>query len=132
MTRLPFECQRCGVCCKGKGGIYLEKEEIPAAAQLLDLTEKEFIESFCLPRDGKYEIQTDAKGVCILFGPKGCRIHQAKPGICRQWPFFPAMLKYKGALEEAKLACPGIDPKVSHEDFVAYYETLKAKGEFKE
>jgi hypothetical protein len=45
-------------------------------------------------------------------------VHPVKPFICRQWPFLPAMLVNPDELENAKTACPGIDPTCSHADFV--------------
>jgi Fe-S-cluster containining protein len=118
--RAPFECQRCNVCCQGRGGIFLEAGEIAAAAALIDLGPEEFIARHCREREGRYEVLVGADGACGLMGPQGCRIHQAKPAICRRWPFFPGILANPSAFEDARQACPGIDPEVSHADFVAY------------
>ncbi|MGD8560878.1 MAG: YkgJ family cysteine cluster protein [Desulfarculaceae bacterium] len=119
--RQPFECQRCGACCVGAGGIYLEPEEVPAAARLVGLSEQDFRDHYCIEANSHLEVKCNQKGVCALMGPQGCLIHQAKPAICRLWPFFPGILKDAGALEEAKLACPGIDPEISHAEFVEFY-----------
>ena len=119
-SRAPFECQRCNVCCQGRGGIFLEAAEIAAAAALVQLSPAEFIARHCRPREGRYEVLVGADGSCGLLGPQGCRIHQAKPAICRRWPFFPGILANPSAFEDARQACPGIDPDISHADFVAY------------
>lgn len=119
MSREIFHCQRCNTCCQGQGGIFLEPQEVPAAAGELGLTAPEFLELFCEQRGGRYAVLCDPEGYCRLLGPEGCRIHAAKPQICRLWPFFSALVKDAGAFEEAKLACPGIDPAASHADFVA-------------
>ncbi|MCB2193245.1 MAG: YkgJ family cysteine cluster protein [Deltaproteobacteria bacterium] len=118
--RAPFECQRCNDCCQGRGGIFLEAEEIAPAAALIDLSPEEFIARHCRAREGRYEVLSGEDGACSLMGPEGCRIHQAKPAICRRWPFFPGILANPSAFEDARQACPGIDPEVSHEEFVAF------------
>ena len=58
-------------------------------------------------------------GVCVfLLDGNRCRVHPVKPFICRQWPFLPALLVDPEELEQAKGACPGINPACSPEDFV--------------
>ena len=59
-----------------------------------------------------------AHGVCVFVEDNRCRVHPVKPFICRQWPFFPALLVDAEEFEAAKGACPGINPECSHEDFV--------------
>ena len=118
--RLPFECQRCNQCCQGRGGITYQPEEIPAAAAILDMSPDGFIDAFLRFREGRYEVLTGPDGACRLLGPQGCRVHAAKPAICKRWPFFPGILANRSAFEDARQACPGIDPEISHEDFVAY------------
>jgi uncharacterized protein len=121
MSQVAFDCQRCSQCCHGEGGISLQPEEVPQAAALLDLTPEQFIERFCQLRQGSYLIKTNQAGDCALLGPEGCLIHQAKPRICRRWPFFPALLRDAGAFEEAKLSCPGLNPSASFQDFLNQY-----------
>lgn len=125
MSGLAFECQRCSQCCHGEGGITLEPGEVPAAAALLGMPDQEFIAAYCDLRQGLYHIRTGPDGHCALLGPGGCRVHQAKPRICRRWPFFAALLKDPGAFEEAKLSCPGFSPSASHQDFLEQYRADK-------
>jgi Fe-S-cluster containining protein len=118
--RKPFECQRCSQCCQGQGGILLRPDQIGPAAAEIHLTEREFLERYCEPKNGAYSVRCAEDGTCLLLGSQGCRIHEAKPDICRRWPFFEALLKDAGAFEEAKLICPGLDPEASHQEFVAF------------
>ncbi|MBI4797583.1 MAG: YkgJ family cysteine cluster protein [Desulfarculus sp.] len=121
MSGLAFECQRCSQCCHGEGGITLGPGEVPAAAELLGLSEQEFIAAYCDLKLDIYHIRVNQDGDCALLGPDGCRIHQAKPRICQRWPFFTALLKDASAFEEAKLSCPGFRPTASHQDFLEQY-----------
>lgn len=128
MSRPPFECRRCNQCCYGEGGIYLERHQVAAAAAELGMGEAEFVAAYLRERDGRYEVVCKDDGACALLGPQGCRIHRVKPERCRQWPFFPEILERPQALAEAKELCPGIDPEVSHQDFVAYARRLGLYG----
>jgi Fe-S-cluster containining protein len=121
MSQIAFDCQRCSQCCHGEGGISLLPEEVPEAAGLLGLSAQEFSERYCQFKQGRYLIKTNQDGDCALLGPEGCLIHQAKPRICRRWPFFQALLRDPGAFEEAKLSCPGLLPQASFQDFLAQY-----------
>jgi Fe-S-cluster containining protein len=118
--RAPFECQRCSDCCTGEGGIYFEDADIAKASSLLGMSADRFIATYLRREGARYAAVCGRDGRCSLLGPKGCLIHPVKPKICRRWPFFPALLQDPGAFEEAKLACPGLDPQATHEQFVAF------------
>lgn len=118
--RPPFECQRCSQCCQGKGGILLWPEQIAPAAAELELEQEDFLARYCEAKGEAFSVRSNETGDCLLLGPEGCRIHQAKPDICRRWPFFDALLKDASAFEEAKLICPGLDPEAGHEEFKAF------------
>jgi len=120
--RAPFECQRCGQCCRGRGGIYLSAEEAAAAAEFLGVSGGEFHRRYLEPRGRGWEVLSSAgpEGACALFGPQGCLIHPVKPRVCRRWPSFQALIKDPDAFEEAKEHCPGLDPGAGHDKFVAW------------
>jgi uncharacterized protein len=118
--RLPFECQRCNQCCQGSGGISLRADQIAPAAAELGLDQNDFLARYCEPKGADFSVLSSGDGWCLLLGPEGCLIHQAKPDICRRWPFFDALLKDASAFGEAKLICPGLDPEASHEEFKAF------------
>ena len=119
LDKLPvFQCRQCGDCCAGRGGIMVKPGEVKAMAALLSLPEAEFCRRF-VEASALGPRLTVADGVCVFLMPGGiCRVHAVKPFICRQWPFLPALLVDPDELENAKTACPGINPKCSHEDFV--------------
>ncbi len=121
-----FDCLRCNKCCTGEGAAWFEEHELAAAAELLSLTVEEFVGRYCRYKNEKYEIICNEDGVCSVLGPQGCLIHQAKPRICRAWPFLDAMLTRESAFEEAKLVCPGINPDATHKQFLAQYEAEKS------
>jgi len=117
MSDPVFQCQQCGECCAGRGGIFVRPEEVAAMAALLEMDEAEFCRRYVesSPLGNRLTI---ASGVCVFMEDNRCRVHPVKPFICRQWPFFPALLVDAEEFEAAKGACPGINPECSHEDFV--------------
>jgi Fe-S-cluster containining protein len=115
---IVFQCQQCGDCCSGRGGIYVRPDEVDAMAALLALPVAEFSRRFveASPMGPRLTV---ADGVCVFLMAGGlCRIHPVKPFICRQWPFLPALLMHPDELEHAKGACAGLNPACTHKDFV--------------
>lgn len=114
-----FECKRCGQCCYGEGGIYLEKEEVERIACFLKMTPISFLSDYCEGKNGRIYIKTGDDGFCIFYDQeKSCLIHPVKPRPCFSWPFYEALLDDKENWEMAKEACPGISPDCSFEGFV--------------
>jgi Fe-S-cluster containining protein len=88
-------------------------------AALLELTPEEFGRRYVEVTSMGPRLTVADNGFCIfLLEGNLCRVHPVKPFICRQWPFLPALLVDPDELENAKTACPGINPACSHEDFV--------------
>ena len=121
MPEKPFDCKLCKVCCTGEGGIYFEDSQIKAAADLVHLSVDQFIKRHLKRRGRVWEVCCDSKGVCTLLGDEGCTVHQAKPDICRLWPFLPGMLNDQEALDEAKEGCPGIREDATCEEMRKQY-----------
>ncbi|MDD3581026.1 MAG: YkgJ family cysteine cluster protein [Desulfobacca sp.] len=119
--RSVFECQQCGECCRGRGGILVSDAEIARLAGFLRLSEAEFHSQYVESSPLGPNLRTNAEGVCILNQEGRCRVHPVKPKICREWPFLPAILADPEELELAKEACPGIAPDCSHAEFVKWW-----------
>jgi hypothetical protein len=114
-----FHCRQCGDCCAGRGGIFVRPAEVEAMAALLDLSVEEFCRSFVEVSSLGPRLTMAANGFCVfLMEGNLCQVHPVKPFICRQWPFLPVLLVDADELENAKTACPGLDPNCSHEDFL--------------
>lgn len=114
-----FQCQMCGNCCYGNGGIFLKPGEIENIAGFLDMPVDSFLFRFCEENLGHYQFKTGRNGFCIFLDrEKKCRIHPVKPQICNQWPFIPAIARDKENWEMIKEACPGINPHCSFDAFV--------------
>jgi len=118
MNKSPvFQCQQCGDCCAGRGGIFVRPEEVTAMAAFLGLEEEEFCVRF-LEHSAQGARLAIQDGVCVFVADNRCRVHPVKPFICRQWPYLPILLVDEEEFEAAKGACPGLNPEGKHEDFV--------------
>ncbi len=118
-TQAPtaFDCQMCGHCCEGRGGIVLAAKDRARLAEHLGLEVDAFLERYAEELNGKLVLRVNADGFCVFFG-KGCSVHQAKPDICRAWPFFRGNLVDELSWRMAQEYCPGINPAAGHAEFV--------------
>jgi Fe-S-cluster containining protein len=128
MKKEVFSCIRCGNCCHGVGGIYLTQEEIQRLSNHFSISYGEFIKEYCEYVQGKIRLRTKDSGVCIFYEDGvGCIIHEIKPYICSLWPFFPANIKDEQSFFVAKLSCPGINPEITHKEFVKFWQETNDK-----
>jgi uncharacterized protein len=114
-----FECQVCGTCCQGEGGIYLHPEEEMRIAEFLNLSVQDFLARFCLKKNGRTYIHVrETDGYCHFAVEGRCTIHPVKPSPCRQWPFFGPMLSDQPNWEVARNSCPALAPYRSLLDYL--------------
>lgn len=119
-----FSCHQCGNCCRGDGVVMLEAADIRRAALYLDLTEEQFLQAHARPLpDGGHVLrdQGDPRHSCIFLTPENtCRIHEAKPRQCRDFPRKwrpPNVLEYCAGLRAAaRLGPPPKDVMTLAED----------------
>ena len=127
MTNTAFDCRMCGHCCEGKGGIVVSPSDLQRLCDFLRMPADAVIAAYGEQAGGKLKIRCGEDGYCIFFRQgKGCIVHEGKPSICKDWPFFRGKIEYPESLALAKDFCPGINPDISHEDFaregMAYLE----------
>jgi Fe-S-cluster containining protein len=114
-----FDCRRCGRCCRGSGGIVAGVKDVRRLCGHLRMNAADFAAAYAERRGGKLLIRAGDDGCCVFFKKdEGCAVHEAKPDICRAWPYFRGNLLDADSLEMAKEFCPGIAPDLSHANFV--------------
>ena len=118
-----FICKRCGACCQGQAGILIRIGEVQPLARILDLSAEEFIRRYTEPCGILHSIKVGPDGYCLLREEDSgkCLVHEAKPAMCRHWPFFFGPLKFREGFEPVKNFCPGIHSEASWEDFIAFH-----------
>ena len=114
-----FDCKKCGKCCYGEWGIHVNKGEQARIARFLGMSPESFVVRYCREKNGRRYIRTGPDKFCTFFNKeKQCLIHPVKPETCSRWPFYPALVKDEDSWEEARDACPGINPDGSFSEFV--------------
>jgi Fe-S-cluster containining protein len=118
-----FVCLLCGECCRGRGGIHVDREGAEALARHLGLT-LAAAEGLFLERGpaGLWSVASapGPGGHCLLFRDGLCLVHPVKPPICRAWPRLRALLTDPETFREAAGSCPGLAP-LDYEGFAAEY-----------
>lgn len=114
-----FECQMCGQCCQGEGGIIVSPQDLERLGLAFNLPQEEIIQNYLHWENKRLVINTDSANYCIFFKPgEGCLIHEIKPDICKAWPFFRGNLEDRLSWLMAMEMCPGINQNIEHEEFV--------------
>jgi Fe-S-cluster containining protein len=84
---LNWSCRRCGRCCMDVEGwdrrvLLLEKDirRLEAAGE----------QGFHIPADEDRFVAVMRKrdGRCVFLGEDGCRVYEARPLLCRMYPFY--------------------------------------------
>ena len=84
-----FACRRCGACCRWAGSVLLDAADVAAAAQALGMGEEEFIDRHTALARNRVQLtlREKADGSCELLEADGrCRIYEARPRQCREFP----------------------------------------------
>jgi Fe-S-cluster containining protein len=110
-----FQCQKCGDCCKGYGGVFVSRQEIRDISGYLNIDAVSFLKDYCQWSGGRPLIKTSESGYCV-FWDKVCTIHPVKPRMCKVWPFIESVLIDPANWDVIRSVCPGICANVRTED----------------
>lgn len=120
MAEKIFQCQQCGHCCEGRGGIVLSQNDLNHIADYLQIPISTVIKKYVEYSGDKLKVRTK-NNICIFFKKDiGCIVHDKKPAVCKAWPFFKGNIEDPISLDMAKTFCPGIKSDISHKDFSKY------------
>ena len=107
-----FSCERCGDCCKGFGGTYLNEADIIRICRYLGMKRERFLQDACQMSGGTPMIAVAENGYCILWDQQ-CTVHPVKPRMCRRWPFIESVLVDTGNWRAMAASCPGMRVDIS-------------------
>jgi Fe-S-cluster containining protein len=118
-----FECQKCGECCKGYGGTFVDSADIERISRHLNIDPQIFITQYCDWSGGRPLIRTGESGYCV-FWDKLCTIHEVKPRMCKIWPFIESLLVDASNWAIIKSMCPGIRDNGNLHELMACVRTV--------
>ncbi|MEQ1905226.1 MAG: YkgJ family cysteine cluster protein [Pirellulaceae bacterium] len=107
---LRFKCTECGNCCTGFSGyVWVNKEEMTALAELLDLDLDEFERLYTRKIGIRYSLKEFPNGSCVFFDEekRNCSVYPARPRQCRTWPFWNSNLLNEERWQQTCESCPG-------------------------
>ncbi|UCF92927.1 MAG: YkgJ family cysteine cluster protein [Desulfobacterales bacterium] len=102
-----FVCRKCGDCCRGYGGTFVDETDIEAIARYMDVDRRQFVTKFCQISGSRPVLAQGANGYCI-FWDQLCRIHPVKPRMCKAWPFIASVLIDPHNWDIMAASCPGM------------------------
>lgn len=114
---LFFSCLGCGRCCRGEpGAVWFTEEELHAMAEKVGLSPEQFRREYVWNRYGRPSLREKANYDCIFLdrNPDRCRIYDVRPAQCRDFPFWPDVLKSRAAWDAYAETCPGMNQGAFH------------------
>ncbi len=137
IAEIGFACTGCGDCCAGLGEdgtlVMVGRAEGRRVAEAAGLPFREAV----VPFPGEIEVRgrtcrlgwalaRDGAGACRFHTARGCAVYDARPWICRTYPFM---------LDGNRLVaseCPGLGAAISEADARALAADLLARREAEE
>ncbi|MBT8353357.1 MAG: YkgJ family cysteine cluster protein [Desulfofustis sp.] len=121
-----FQCTQCGFCCHGETTVSLDEED---QRRMIDAVEKpadEVAAQFWSITGSTVQMKT-VQGHCIFYDD-GCTVYHGRPWRCKQWPLVPALLEDENNFLIIRDSCPGINRKLSYEEFREIMARLLGEG----
>jgi len=111
---VKFSCvSGCVRCCGGApGDVFVTRQELEAIAAYLKVDVQEFEDSHVRHyASGRMSLIERRNGDCVLLDleKKGCGIYDVRPKQCRDYPFWPEIMKSPFAWLRETQRCPGIN-----------------------
>lgn len=91
----PFQCRKCGNCCRGDGYVLITQAEAEGISAYLGLARDEFLAQYTKPpMIGEQRKRGDLWLVdhpgpvkeCVFLENARCRIQEVKPAHCKKFP----------------------------------------------
>jgi len=84
----PFECTKCGDCCRWEGYIFLTPKDVHRLAQHHRIGMEEYIKRFTEPHGNEVVLKNKENGTneCLYLEDNKCSINTIKPKQCSEYP----------------------------------------------
>lgn len=115
---VKFTCQSgCTRCCGGApGDVWVSDAEVRAIAEFMHLPvaefEKKYVRLYFM--SGRKSLKELANGDCVMLRKNGCGIYSVRPKQCRDYPFWPEVMKNVFNWVTEAQRCPGINEGELH------------------
>ncbi len=82
--REKIVCQRCGECCKMKGGVKLREKDIDDISDFLKINAVNFLREYTSRVEGSNQL----KSPCPFQKDNSCKVYKSRPLACRTYPVY--------------------------------------------
>lgn len=107
---LHFTCTGCGVCCSGKGRVWLNERDLYTLAETLKLPPHELVARSVERVEGRWALKENPQtGDCTFLREQRCTVYEGRPRQCRTFPWWPSTLKSPERWAEVARVCEGVD-----------------------
>ena len=114
-AKLEFSCTGCGICCKEKGYVFFNDNDIINASEFLKTSPPVFINKYLEYEEnyGYYIRISEGESCPFLDENNRCTINDAKPHQCKTFPYWKEYMDKNGNLIAGKFnrPCPGVKIK---------------------
>ncbi|MBT8329936.1 MAG: YkgJ family cysteine cluster protein [Desulfofustis sp.] len=121
-----FQCTQCGFCCHGETTVSLDEEDQRRMIAAVEKPADEVAAQFWRITGSIVQMKT-VQGHCIFYDD-GCTVYHGRPWRCKQWPLVPALLEDENNFLIIRDSCPGINRKLSYEEFREIMARLLGEG----
>jgi len=81
-------CNKCGACCVNSK-ISIGQNETSAMAAAMGMKESRYRAKYLKRKEGEVGVLVFKNGTCPHFKDNQCEIYEARPMVCRAFPFTP-------------------------------------------
>lgn len=85
---IPFECTRCGDCCRWEGFIFLDPEDIKRLSDYHGIGREEYVKRYTRPHGSSIILKnkSESSDECVYLDKNKCSINNIKPKQCKDYP----------------------------------------------
>jgi Fe-S-cluster containining protein len=107
-----FACRRSGNCCAIPGGfVRVTPDERRAIAASIGLSDDAFASRYLQADGARLKDGLGHRCVFLRDGAEvACSIYPVRPHKCREWPFWPEVLRDEDLRRLVERTCPGVEP----------------------
>ena len=123
---ISHECNHCGKCCQRRGEVSLTPLDVYNISRYLQLTPKEFVESYCDIGNG-FDVQirctNESDRTCIFFDrdinrSSYCRIYNVRPMTCYLYPLKSRPESKNSFFIDSSAHCPSSAQSMTFSEYV--------------
>jgi len=105
---LRFKCTQCGDCCRWKGEVYVNDDDIKRLAEWANIPFELCKFEYTTIANGRRVLVSQRNGACIMLDSEGkCKCQSHKPIQCSAFPWFSDLVATPESWDYVSRHCEG-------------------------